>query len=160
MVQSLLEDRFKLVTHLKRREMRGPGARSRPSRRTAGFGSGPHRRVQSRDCKQAPAGFSREVSDSWRGHDERVFIEGIRRPRGSSHIGQSTPVIDATGLTDSFYFTIRSQSAALIGRAANTDSDPPALSTALEEQLGLRLQSRRGPVEVLVIDSAQRPTPD
>mgnify|MGYP006138434351 CR=1 FL=1 len=28
-----------------------------------------------------------------------------------------------------------------------------ALSTALEEQLGLKIESRRGPVEVLVIDS-------
>ena len=79
-------------------------------------------------------------------------------------MGQSAPVIDATGLTDSFYYTIRSQfnpAAAFLGRgAANDDPNLPALSTALDEQLGLKLESRRGPVEVLVIDSVERPTPD
>lgn len=36
----------------------------------------------------------------------------------------------------------------------------PALTTALREQLGLKLEAARGPVEVLIIDSAERPTPD
>jgi uncharacterized protein (TIGR03435 family) len=39
-------------------------------------------------------------------------------------------------------------------------SDAPALSTALQEQLGLRLERSRGAVEVLVIDSVERPMPD
>ena len=36
----------------------------------------------------------------------------------------------------------------------------PSIFTAVQEQLGLRLESERGPVPVLVIDSVQRPTPD
>jgi len=73
-------------------------------------------------------------------------------------------VIDATGLKGSFYFFIRSQFVSLppdlAARVRATSNDPnlPALSTALAEQLGLRLESRRGPVDVLVIDSAQEPT--
>ena len=39
-------------------------------------------------------------------------------------------------------------------------SDRPALMTALHEQLGLKLDSQRGPVDVLVIDHVEAPTPD
>jgi uncharacterized protein (TIGR03435 family) len=39
-------------------------------------------------------------------------------------------------------------------------SDNPSLLTALDEQLGLKLASERGPVQVLVIDSAELPSPD
>ena len=39
-------------------------------------------------------------------------------------------------------------------------SDSPSLMTAVQEQLGLKLESARGPVEILVIDSAALPKPD
>jgi uncharacterized protein (TIGR03435 family) len=40
------------------------------------------------------------------------------------------------------------------------DTEGPSLFTALQEQLGLKLESDRAPVDVLVIDSAKRPMED
>ena len=45
-----------------------------------------------------------------------------------------------------------------VGQPAGTDAAGPSIFTALQEQLGLRLEPRKGPVEVLVIDSVEKPS--
>ncbi len=63
------------------------------------------------------------------------------------------PIADKTGFKG--YFDIDMMWANL---GASTDTDAPSLFTALEEKLGLKLKAAKGMVEVLVIDSIERPT--
>ena len=65
---------------------------------------------------------------------------------------QRETVLDQTGLSGSFEIKLE--------WSPRQDSDGPALSTALQEQLGLRLESRKGPVDVLVVDSAEKTPTD
>jgi uncharacterized protein (TIGR03435 family) len=44
------------------------------------------------------------------------------------------------------------------GELIATDPNRPNLFAALDEQVGLKLVAAKGPVEVLVIDHAERPT--
>jgi uncharacterized protein (TIGR03435 family) len=67
------------------------------------------------------------------------------------------PVVNRTGLIGEFDFDLTYTPALSLGAIADAAA-PPELSTALREQLGLRLEPARGPVPVLVIDRAERPT--
>ena len=76
-------------------------------------------------------------------------------------------VADRTGLTGRFNFHLTWTPDQIPQRAAGAPDDLPPIDpngppifTALQEQLGLKLESTTGPVEVLVIDSVEHPTPD
>jgi uncharacterized protein (TIGR03435 family) len=45
-------------------------------------------------------------------------------------------------------------------RSPRPNDDGPSIFTALQEQLGLRLEAQRGPVEIMVIERVERPTED
>ena len=76
------------------------------------------------------------------------------------------PVVDKTGLTGRWDFQIRwtpdeSQFASMGVRVpppTNDPNAPPGIFTAFTEQLGLKLDPSRGPVEVLVIDKVEKPS--
>ena len=67
-------------------------------------------------------------------------------------------VQDRTGLTGLYDWEMTYDRSVMSPTAQPSES--PVLTTALQEQLGLKLESTRGPVEVLVIDSAELPDPD
>jgi uncharacterized protein (TIGR03435 family) len=69
-------------------------------------------------------------------------------------------VINRTGLAGEFQFELSWLQDMQAGAAPAAANDGPSLFTALQEQLGLKLESSRGPVEVLVIESVERPTPN
>ena len=79
-------------------------------------------------------------------------------------------VVDKTGLPGNYDFTLQwtpdeSQGAMFRGpdtgpqgSAPSADPSGPSLFTALQEQLGLKLESQKGPVETYVIDHAEKPS--
>jgi uncharacterized protein (TIGR03435 family) len=66
-------------------------------------------------------------------------------------------VVNRTGLTGAFNLDLRY--ATDLSTLPDLDAaTAPALETAVQEQLGLRLRATRGPVDVLVVDHAVMPT--
>ena len=68
------------------------------------------------------------------------------------------PIVDQTGLTGNWEATLEWAPDRVAPDAPPPARDAPSLPTALQEQLGLKLEAGRGPVEVLVVDSVSRPT--
>ena len=62
-------------------------------------------------------------------------------------------IVDATGLTGNWDLDLT-----FVNPVQGADSEGPSLFTALQEQLGLKLEPGRAPVEVVVIDRIERPT--
>lgn len=80
------------------------------------------------------------------------------------------PVVDKTGLTGYYDFDLQwtpdetQGGVGMFGEKMPADSAPagestgPSIFTALQEQLGLKLESQKGPVEILVIERIEKPT--
>jgi uncharacterized protein (TIGR03435 family) len=80
------------------------------------------------------------------------------------------PVIDETGLKGEYDFDLAytheppdlPQGNAALGRIPNDqaaiDASGPTLFEALEKQLGLKLEAKKAPVDILVIDHAEKPS--
>jgi uncharacterized protein (TIGR03435 family) len=174
MVRALLADRFKLVTHMETREMPIYDlVMARSDRRP-----GPNLKRTEVDCDRAPApppGLPDPKAPPPCGFLFRG--PGLVRFRGvdMSALARSglVPsldrfVIDRTGLAGRF--DIELVWAPAPGEPgvppppggplhdSTISSDGPSLFTAIQEQLGLKLEPGRGPVDVLVIDGAAGPT--
>jgi uncharacterized protein (TIGR03435 family) len=73
----------------------------------------------------------------------------------------NVPVTDATGLEGVFTFTLdwtpdETQRLAAPDEAGATNQPGPSIFAALQEQLGLKLEGKKAPAEVLVVDSMER----
>ena len=171
MLQQLLIDRFKLVVRRETREMpiyalvlaradKRLGPKIQPSNgeceaaRLAALSG-----VGQPTPPQVPRGFCGSRTSASNGigtysASGLALSEFIRTIAGQT----SRFIVDRTGLTGTFDFDVSFTP----GKPGAPAGDNPGLSlfVALEEQLGLKLEDTRGPVEVIVIESFERPTDD
>ena len=174
MLRSLLEGRFKLVAHRETREM--PVFELVVAREDGRLGPGLHK--SSTDCDALFAAVQGGAPPPPRQPNEpppcrlmggpaRTIASAVTMQQLaanlSNHLGRF--VVDKTGLTDRFDFNLawtpdQMPTGAPPPGIPPVDPNGPTLVTALQEQLGLKVRSAKEPVEVLVIDSVARPTPD
>lgn len=68
------------------------------------------------------------------------------------------PVLDKTGIDGRFTYDLGFDPAILRGGSNLADDSEPSIFTAVQEQLGLKLEPQKAPIEVLVIDQIERPS--
>lgn len=91
-----------------------------------------------------------------RGHNETTAE--LARAIGPRTLG--APLTDATGLTGKYDYTIfwstTATDAARRGAPADDDANGPSIFDAVQEQLGLKIEKRPGPVQMLVVDHVEK----
>ncbi len=175
-MRKLLAERFKLKIHTEMRELDAyalvmvkPGT------------PGPALKPSPTDCKalaellrqgKQPASATQVVDGimpcSIMGRFGQISFDGFPMAQAAGMmVGQAgRPVVDRTGLTGNWRFLVNFAAERPQGAPAppneQTLPDPnaPSFFTAIQEQLGLKLESTKAPFEVTVIDSAEHPTDD
>jgi len=148
MIRLLLEDRFQLKVHHERRELpvlvltiakKGSKLRVSTEQASATHWSGLHN----------PEPGLMEGSDA----PVALLVNAL----SSKHEIDRRLIVDKTGLTGKYDFTLKwtpdNREA-----AGDLSESGPSLFTAVEEQLGLKLESAREPVDCIVIDHIEQPS--
>jgi uncharacterized protein (TIGR03435 family) len=165
-LRSLLEDRFKLVARKEMREMpvyelvvaRGDGQLG-PQIKRSGDECAAQARARAAGATPPPVpsgGFC-----GTRAGNGSVSSKGVELANFVRNLGGMTGrlVIDKTGLTGPYDLDLQwTPDPPAGGPAQGAPGDGVSLFAAIQEQLGLKLEAKRAPVEVLVVDSAERPT--
>ena len=145
LVRKLLAERFGLVMHTEKHE-------SSVYALTAAKG-GAKMTLSTGD----PNGLSNE-NDREDGGQETMHAANLSMGELAGllmRLSMDRPVVDQTGLKGRYDFELRWTTDE--AQAAAPADAPPGLFTALQEQLGLKLEPERAPVDVLVIDKVERP---
>jgi len=170
MLQALLADRFKLAIHRETKEL--------PVYALVVAKNGP-KLQEAKPGDTYPNGFKGPEGQPGHGMS---FMNGngsltcqgvpIANLVGLLSLQLGRTVVDKTGLTSKYDFTLKwtpdeSQGAMFKGPGSGPqgsasppppDASGPSIFTALQEQLGLKLESQKGPVEILVINHAEQPS--
>lgn len=141
MLQPLLADRFHLKAHIEQREMPVYDL-------VVAKGGAKLKEATPDDVGKAFMGMRQQGKMEAVGMQLKNFLPALlTRETGR-------PVVDKTGLTGKYDFTLEYVPAS---KAATDETGGPSIFTALEEQLGLKLEPARVPMDVLVIDSIEQP---
>ncbi len=180
LVRQLLEERFRLKAHRETRELPiynlvfargdhrfGPGLQVAPVDCTP-FRTG-QRPISESPTVELRGGYvvprcgfrstwdmrTGATSQNWKGIPMAEFVRAIANAAGRD-------VHDQTGLTGLYDFDVTFVSPTLVSAPGlpRPNGEGPSLTTALIDELGLKLEPAKGPVDVVVIDAAERPTPN
>lgn len=161
MVQALLADRFHLKIHHETR----PLAVIALTRANPGAATDP-RLTQVPDPQNSPTPLHEWFGLRNDGHGH-VKVKGMPIRAFADFLGNlpeigGRMVVDQTGLTGTYNFILNYTPQQLAETADNGSSTPagPSLFAALIEQLGLKLKSTKAPIDVIVIDHIDPPTPN
>jgi len=140
MLQALLIERFRLKTHIEQREM----AHLELSR-------------SNRPLKIHPMaeGSDASANKNWLGH---IISNGMTMDVLTTLLSrfERLPILNNTGLEGRYAIDL---TWAFTPRTAAEEADPPqgkSLSAAVQDQLGLKLEAKKTPVPVIVIDAAEQ----
>jgi uncharacterized protein (TIGR03435 family) len=168
MLQDLLADRFKLTLHHEQKEM--------PASELTVAGSGPKfKQSAPGPLPESPPtttpsqltfdkeGFpilppGRHIAMIMQKNGARLRVAGMSMPDFAMRLAAETsrPVIDATGLPGTYDLTLSWAAQSLRANAGDLETAEPTLEAALQQQLGLRLESKKALVDVVVIDHCER----
>jgi uncharacterized protein (TIGR03435 family) len=142
MMQNLLADRFKLKIHKETRELPMFSL-------VVAKGTSKLRLTPEGGCGAMPCGVL--IPSMTRMHGGNISMHQLVDALSNL---LAAPVVDNTGYTAPFDVQLEfTREGALV-----TDDSPPSIFTAIQEQLGLRLEAHKAPAEVLVIDHAEKPS--
>jgi uncharacterized protein (TIGR03435 family) len=141
MLQTLLADRFRMQSHRETREL--------PVYALTVVKSGPKLH------KAEPDGHTDMKGENgsfvFRGTSMQQFAEDLSALRQVDR-----PVLDRTGIPGVFDFSLKFADSALEMKRAAVEGDGPSIFTVVQEQLGLKLEAQKGPIEMLVIDRMEK----
>jgi uncharacterized protein (TIGR03435 family) len=168
MLQAILEDRFNLKLHAERREVpvyeltvaKGGSKLQRfaegtciPIDSSKTFEDQPEISKTQRRCP----GFVTPKPPNLQLDSEGTSVEDFAHAFLSLFVDRR--IVDRTGLNGLFSFHLEfALPATAADTAAAADTSGPSIFTALQEQLGLKLESAKGRGEFLIIDHVERPT--
>ena len=161
MLQNLLAERFKLAVHREMRDFQKyelvvarNGPKFKPAAETPAADNGAPRGPMHLDKDGYPAMAPGRPGMAMMNGRARMYQPECTMERLAAVLGAQlrAPVTDATGLTGKYDIGLYWMN----GNPA-PDSDPgPTLVEAVQQQLGLRLEPRKGPLEFLVVDHAEK----